>query len=100
MTKKTNRFAQINYLVDEVLRSMPKGSRTQQLVLLVMWRMATPSGAVRINKTQLGRMINLETRQVSRALLDLEEWGHIKRLPHKSAHGWPAYAIRYRPTPP
>lgn len=92
------RFNQINTLVDEVLQRMPKGSRTQQLVLLVLWRLAAPSGAVRVNKRHIGKLVNIEPRQIAHALRDLEEWKIIKRLPQKDAYSYRAYAINYDPT--
>ena len=89
------RFEQINFLVDEALKAMPKGSRTQQVVLLVLWRMASPSGGVRVSMTQIGKLLNIQPRQVASAIADLETWGMLKRLPQKDSYYYKGYAINY-----
>lgn len=89
------RFEQVNFLVDEALKVMPKGARTQQVVLLVLWRMASPSGGVRVSKNQIGKLLNIQPRQVASAINDLESWGMLKRLPQKDSYHYKGYAINY-----
>ena len=93
-TKATSkrRFEQLNRLTDAVFPSMPKGTVSHRLVLLIAFRNAKPNGVFILTKTRLAKMTGLTPRRIRGIVKDLEAWKLIAR--HQEGDRGPIHAYR------
>lgn len=77
--KSRRRFEQLNRLTDAVFPSMPKGTVSHKLVLMVAFRNARPNGIFVMTKARMAKITGLSPRRIRDIMKQLESWKLLAR---------------------
>ncbi|TWT81196.1 hypothetical protein CA13_26450 [Planctomycetes bacterium CA13] len=78
--KSTQRFRQLNIIVDNLLRQLPA---RHGVALMVFYRHAQANRQFRVSETDLAKTLGVDRRSSRRLFDDLEKWQVIKLVKPK-----------------